>query len=377
MTIFYTGVYQVTIDENEFSSKLGITGVYSFNVTPRGLKLVSTTTDYTAASWHYRHIRSYAKSTNRQVILHIGSSRTTGHGGKLVLVTGSSKEMFSMIHRNIKILKAAKEREKEAQTKNEADDITERMRQKDADTRTKRSLRPRSKVYELQQLKGVGDPTKRRSRLSFIEQDRVGEDLIQLEGFAEGQENDDELQQFLDSLDPVMQLPNTSQRFDPSPMLESINSLSSDVYGSHSFSPSSKQQGKESVDHSVPPPIPPRISSNSSNPFLNVDPFNTSTRGSFYNSQEDIFDNFDTVSSPQKTSTPSINQSTTNPFVASTAKVSDPRLKEGIQHLNLSPGGDYTYARHVKPKKRMSTEEFDKVWEDITSDLNTSDLNLS
>lgn len=397
------------IEENDYSQRLNLVGIHSLCVTPRGLRLVSRTDESTVGAWHFRHIRSYAKSANKQVILDIGNSRRMGEGGKLLLTTGSSKEMFSMIHRNIKFLKAAKDREKQEQQSTNTVQSSDMptppttatatsTQVTDSDTQAKKRLRPRSRVYELQQQQGglrSEAATASHRFPSFIEQD---DDLIHLEGFGDfgGQEeDDDDLQRFLDSLDPIMQQPNTSHRFDSQPVLNSVDELSSDVYGATT---SSSRAHRETIDSSLPPPLPPPRVSTTSNPFANVDPFSTPPQGSFYNSSEDIFENFN--SSPQKTSTPSNGTTTigtsTNPFhVANADTKSRPtnpfiaaQLEEEILRLEISPNDDdppppplppprrpsedHIYARPNKPKKQMSTQEFDQVWDDIVSDITWS-----
>ena len=375
---FITGVYQVVIDDNDFSSQLGARGICQMNVGPRGLKLVSDATGSTIGAWHYKRIRSYSKSANRQVILDIGATKSGSPGGKLILSSGSSKEMFSMIHRNIKLLRGMREKALAEKERSEATEIKERVKtkqqqqqQQDPSKRSSLTSRPRSMAYELQK----GDQKKRVSYPSFAEQQTVGSDLIQLEGFTDGLEDDEDFQQFLDSLDPLMQ-----------PVLESVNELTSEVYDSPSDclppplpSPRSNQSNSSISSNPFVAPQGQPPANNASNPFVNVDPFNTSPQGSFYNSKEDIFENFDSGGqSAQKTSTPSKPVSK-NPFLASNVT---PEAKAGSKNpfamantslenelKELENPEEYTYAKPVKPAKKMSQQEFDKVWEDITADF--------
>lgn len=373
---FFIGVYQVVIDDNDFSSQLGARGNCQMNIGPRGLKLVSDATGSTIGTWHYRRIRSYSKSANRQVLLEIGSTKGGSPGGQLVLSSGSSKEMFSMIHRNIKLLRGMREKALAEKERSEAAEVREKVKtkqqqqQQDQSKRSSLISRPRSMAYELQQ----GDQNKRISYPSFAEQQTVGSDLIQLQGFTDGLEDDEDFQQFLDSLDPLMQ-----------PVLESVNELTSEVYDSPSNClPPPPPPPRPTQSNSTNPFVGPQgqhSPDNASNPFVNVDPFNTSPQGSFYNSKEDIFENFDSGGggeSVRKTSTPSKSVSN-NPFLASGVT---PEARAGSKNpfamantslenelKELENPEEYTYAKPVKPAKKMSQEEFDKVWEDITADL--------
>lgn len=357
-----TGVYQVVVDDNDFSSKIGARGVCKMNVGPRGLKLVTDDTGSTLGAWHYKRIRSYSKSANRQVILDIGTSKNGSPGGKLILSSSSSKEMFSMIHRNIKLLRAMREKALAEKESSEATEVKEILKTKQQPQQQEKRIslisRPRSMAYEL----GEGtEQSKRVSYPSFAEQQTVGSDLIQLEGFTDGAEDDEEFQKFLESLDPIMQ----------PPVLESVEELTNEVYDSPSDIVPPLPPQNRSTQSPFPPP------NNASNPFLGMDPFTASPQGSFYNSKEDIFENFD--NGDQKTSTPSKSGSNTNPFLAMSVATQQPKtgsknpfapadtlLDEDLKELENPE--KYTYARPVKPKK-MSQQEFDKVWEDITADL--------
>ena len=373
------------IEDNEFSRKLGVTGIHSLNVTPRGIKLISSTDESTIASWHYKHIRTYAKSANKKVIIEIGSNKTGS--GKLELATASSREMFSMIHKNIKTLRAKQEEARQAEIKKEVEEISEKQRKKRSSL-----IRPHSMSYELQNpLPKQTSKTKRTSYPSFAEQSTIDNDLIQLEGFGGQNQMDEDLQEFIDSFDPVA---NSESRHSsnyiiaPLPVLDSVNDLSSSVYETTSF-PSPSSKGVHESAGPISEGFEDSFTSNvqkqkqNTNPFTDsmdpftdsVDPFATSAQGSFYNSQEDIFDGFDT--SNRKTSTPSSKYPSTNPFAKEASTKSNSfstnpfEITEGLQNAHISKDDHNSVIpnKSKKMSKKMSQEEFDKVWEDITSNL--------
>lgn len=391
------------IEDNDFAKRLGATGIHSLNITPRGIKLISSTDETTIASWHYKHIRSYGKFSNQQIKIEIGGNAKSGHG-KLAISSSSSREMFSMIHRNIKILKAKQEEAREAEIKMEVEEVSEKRRKKRSSL-----IRPHSMSYDVQQplpkqtsVTSTGSASKRTSFPSFAEQSTIEESFMQLEGFGENEVVND-LQEFLDSLDPISHNDDSGGAgiSAPLPELGTVNELanSTSIYETIDFPiPSNVVDGTGPVEenfedsfisnpaqqHQTTNPFTDSVDpfSSSANPFTgnttdpftsSIDPFSASTRGSFYNSQEDIFDGFN--SSNQKTSTPSSKNPSSNPFSAPTKSNSSStnpfEIEEGLQNVDLS-SKEYIYAvpnKSKKVEKKMSKEEFDKVWEDITADL--------
>ena len=362
-------------------------------VSPRGLRLVSTTNDSAVATVKYKYIRTYAKSGNEKVIVTIGQRNDSG-GGQLILQTSVTRELFSMIHRNIKVLRAAMEKARDSKTQNEVEDITERQKKKESESRFRRGMRSRSMVYELQPLprqRSTMSDTSKHISCPPINEDM---DLMQMEGFDNDQEFED-LQQFIDSLDPLLQKSSETDITTTSKpdSLEGLSSVVLDVPTLPSDSSGFYDLASpvvEGFEDSFTSGEQPASHTNTTDPFAHVtDPFIVPSQVSFYNSKEDIFQNFQDNTSPHKTSTPihmthsssfdagfssknsftsnsitKLKPATTNPF-----KSSD--VEQDIQDIHItSENTDNIYARPKKPpKNRMSKAEFDKVWDEITADL--------
>ena len=361
-------------------------------VSPRGLRLVSTTSDTAVATVKYKHIRTYAKSGNERIIVTIGNRNDSG-GGQLILQTSVTRELFSMIHRNIKVLRAAMEKARDSETQNEVEDITEKQKKKESESRLRRGMRSRSMSYELQPLprqRSTMSDTSKHISCPPINEDV---DLIQMEGFDNDQEFQD-LQQFIDSLDPLLQKSSETDTTTSKPdSLEGLSSVILEVPTLPSNSSGfydSAGPVVERFEDSFTSGEQPTSHTNTTDPFAHVtDPFIVPSQGSFYNSKEDIFQNFQDSRSPHKTSTPihmthsssfdggfsSNNSFTSNsisklkPATTNSFKSSD--VEQDIQDLHLASGNtDNIYVRPKKPpKNRMSKAEFDKVWDEITADL--------
>jgi hypothetical protein len=333
------GAYQAKVVDNEFSAKIKAHGEISVQITPRGIKLMTPTNDANIAAWQYKYIKSYSKSANQTISLEIGNNAKTG-AGKFVFSSSSTREMFSMINRNIKILKDKLIEAQNAKSQEEAEEIRRKKR-----SSTGSMLRPHSMSYEVQQADDPND--KRTSYPTYTHRPSIPEDdLLQLGEFAEH----DEVDGFEDTF--------TSGSSGYPPL---DNEITNDLY--------------ETIDSLPRPNLQPNVT----DPFslAGVDPFNTSAQGSFYNSHEDIFDNFSAnTSQQQRTSTPS-GYAGNNPFASgplvnpvntSTNPFASP---SGIdkQMENVQLVGDHIYSVPRKQDKKMSREEFDQVWKDITSDI--------
>ena len=276
------------------------------DISPKGMSLIATTTETVVAKWHYKHIKSYAKSSNKSVSLEFGRSSPTGPG-KLIMYCTASREMFSMIHRNIKRLRAAREKARKTAIESEIQDVQLRQKKKseEKDGRLRHS-RPNSMSYDLQTaaiprqraLQHLHDSSKRKSVPPPLQHNpssaTIGtiadDDLIQLEGFAEEFDADfADLREFLEDLPETVEESSQPQT--------SKSELSSRTYEV------SLSNNQESFNDSF---VPQETQESNADPFMNVsDPFNAAPQGSFYNSKEDIFQSFqNSAAIPYKTSTP-------------------------------------------------------------------------
>lgn len=98
----YTGTYRVTVEENETSTKMNLSGTYSLELYPSKLILVASsgTTIFTIP---YKFLKNYGKQSG-QFHFEMGKNSPIGEG-ELIFVTTCSKEIFGVVHNNIKRLK--------------------------------------------------------------------------------------------------------------------------------------------------------------------------------------------------------------------------------------------------------------------------------
>ena len=99
----------MTLEKNETSEKLNLTGAYNLEVTPSNISLIAAHSGATMVIWQYKHLKTYGKASGRFNI-ETGSSSPTGKG-TFIFITTCSKEIFGVVHRNIKKLRQQKERE--------------------------------------------------------------------------------------------------------------------------------------------------------------------------------------------------------------------------------------------------------------------------
>ena len=99
----------MTLEKNETSEKLNLTGAYNLEITPSNISLIAAHSGATMIIWQYKHLKTYGKASGRFNI-ETGSASPTGKG-TFIFVTTCSKEIFGVVHRNIKKLRQQKERE--------------------------------------------------------------------------------------------------------------------------------------------------------------------------------------------------------------------------------------------------------------------------
>ncbi len=90
------------MEENETSLKMNLSGTYSLELSPAKLSLVAlpNTTIFTL---QYKYLKNYGKQSGQ---FHFETGKVAPIGeGKLIFVTTCSKEIFGVVHGNIKKLK--------------------------------------------------------------------------------------------------------------------------------------------------------------------------------------------------------------------------------------------------------------------------------
>ena len=353
------------------------------------MSIVSTTTETEIMKWHFKHIKYYAKSSKNVITLEMGKRSPTGEGN-FMFQTTVAKELFSMIHRNIKNIKMAHDKKAKEDMTKQIEHIKDSHKRKE-ESRTRHTLRPKSLSYDVDvDINASRDRAKPKQQLSldtFTSASTIGtvadEDLIQLEGFTIDLPDDmqdfypsDNLESFGRNL-PSRNRLSMGALIEQKLELDSVQQLTDVVYqdpatvkpvtgeytemnlGQQPPAPSRPQQlhvPKHVIDEYVetnlgpqqPAPSKPQQlrdpatvkhviddyvdmaqqqpahsrpqqqqqgfedsftsgseTPHSVDPFSNVtDPFSSPARGSFYNTEDDIFQNFEQLSSPGKTSTP-------------------------------------------------------------------------
>ncbi len=427
------GVYNIAINHTDLSKALNLTGTYTLDVTPRGMSIISSTTETEIIKWHYKHVKYYAKSTKNVIVLEMGKRSPTGEG-KFAFQTTVAKELFSMIHRNIKNIKIAHDKKAKEDLTKEIDRIKETKKKKE-ESRTRHTLRPKSLSYDLDtdtnsHLVSRTLP-KQPSLDPFTSVSTIGtvaeEDLIQLEGFTI--DIPDSMEDFypnnMESFE--RNLPNRNRLsmgalIDQKLELDSLKPLTDTVYQDPATVKKPRVEMDEYVEMNLGTKIPsepgqqdrfedsftdatspPR--SASGDPFANVtDPFSSSTRGSFYNTEDDIFHHFEQIPSPNKTSTPNniINHHNSTPrHIPSYSRTGDPfksdppqprqrkpSVKKNIQsepvYTNVSEalkglkdiqldtqnkGEDPPVPKPRTLKRGATKQQLDEMWGDIEADF--------
>lgn len=283
------------------------------------MSLIAPSTQTTIAVWRYQQIKSYARSKN-QLTLQFGRSNPTG-AGKLVFSSSCTREIFGVIHRNIKKLRTSIEKAREESIRAEVEQIKANSKTK-SDPRLHKGLRTKSMMYEVS---SVPRPLNKRASCPA---DMVDQDLIKMGELPEMvlEEEFDPLNNTYDALEPRLL---SAQGVFTSPATTEHN------YDVPTARPSLPSTNTAFMNSSYnPKTIPP---SNNPDPFANVsDPFATSAIGSFYNSQEESFERNDPLATPaaQITSTNPFANNSTNPFVTDST---NPFANDVFSDSSLAP----------------------------------------
>ena len=95
---------------NDTTKRLKFTGlIYNLEITPEKITLIAPESSAELAAWRYRQIKSYGKSSGK-FNFECGRSAETGPGA-FVFKTTCSKEIFGIVHRNIKQMKMKTEQQ--------------------------------------------------------------------------------------------------------------------------------------------------------------------------------------------------------------------------------------------------------------------------
>lgn len=92
----------MTVEENETSTKMNLSGTYNLELTP-SMMIMRAPSGATIFTLSYRFLKNYGKLSGQ---FHFQTGKNSPMGeGKLILVTTSSKEVFGIVHTNIKKLR--------------------------------------------------------------------------------------------------------------------------------------------------------------------------------------------------------------------------------------------------------------------------------
>ena len=100
----------MTLEQNETAQRLKLSAAYNLEITPQGILLIATSSGANIAWWHYKHIKSYGRASGT-FNLESGKGAETGFGN-FIFATTCGREIFGVVHRNIKKLKGDKEKER-------------------------------------------------------------------------------------------------------------------------------------------------------------------------------------------------------------------------------------------------------------------------
>lgn len=110
MVCSFQGTYRVTLELNESAKRLKFTGmIYNLDITPEKITLIAADSGAEVAHWRYRQIRTYGKSSGK-FNFECGRSAETGQA-MFIFKTSCSKEIFGVVHRNIKRIRTQMEHE--------------------------------------------------------------------------------------------------------------------------------------------------------------------------------------------------------------------------------------------------------------------------
>jgi hypothetical protein len=111
-----SGTYRVTLELNESAKRLKFTAmIYNLEISPEHITLIAADSGADIAQWSYRQVRTYGKSSGK-FNFECGRLAKTG-AGNFVFKTTCAKEIFGVVHHNIKRIR--KEMEEEVRLKKE------------------------------------------------------------------------------------------------------------------------------------------------------------------------------------------------------------------------------------------------------------------
>ena len=95
----------MTLEQNESTRRLKFTGlIYNLEITSESITLVAADSGAEVALWKYKQIRTYGKASGK-FNFECGRTAETGQGN-FVFKTTCSKEIFGVVHHNIKRIRA-------------------------------------------------------------------------------------------------------------------------------------------------------------------------------------------------------------------------------------------------------------------------------
>ena len=110
----HIGTYRVALEQNETADQLNLTGYYNLEITPKSISLVAASSTAIIARWQYKNIKTYGRAAGK-FSLETGRGAETG-AGTFVFITSCGREIFGVVHRNVKQLRAEKERKENTVT---------------------------------------------------------------------------------------------------------------------------------------------------------------------------------------------------------------------------------------------------------------------
>ena len=127
------------MEQNETTIKMALQGEYNLELTPSSLSLVGANSGATIAVWHYKFLKNYGKQHGR-FHFETGKAAPTG-AGKFICVTTCSKEIFGVVHRNIKKLRTSKVQSQKESVEKQVQQATASLKKQQTAPRQNQPLR--------------------------------------------------------------------------------------------------------------------------------------------------------------------------------------------------------------------------------------------
>ena len=135
----------MTLEQNETARRLHLSAAYNLEITPQGIQLIAANSGANIARWDYKHIKTYGRASGTFNI-EVGKGAETGIGA-FVFATTCGREIFGVVHRNIKRLKGDKEKERAERGKEDVAMLQKRISERQQQPVLKQ--RPGSQTYNL------------------------------------------------------------------------------------------------------------------------------------------------------------------------------------------------------------------------------------